>query len=137
MTNYWILKAEPSVYSFDDLLRDGRTVWDGVRNAQALANIRRMALSDRILIYHSNEGKALVGLAEVARAPYPDPRADDARLAVIDVAARARLPREVALSVIKADPALAGLGLVRQSRLSVVPVTAPEWARLSDLAGLP
>lgn len=137
MTNYWILKSEPSVYSFDDLLRDGRTVWDGVRNAQALANIRRMALSDRILIYHSNEGKALVGLAEVARAPYPDPRADDARLAVIDVAARARLPREVALSVIKADPALAGLGLVRQSRLSVVPVTAPEWARLSDLAGLP
>ena len=133
----WLMKTEPGSYGWADLVRDGHTAWDGVRNHAAAAHLRAMVPGDRILIYHSNEGKALVGLAEVARAPYPDPRADDARLAVIDVAARARLPREVALSVIKADPALAGLGLVRQSRLSVVPVTAPEWARLSDLAGLP
>lgn len=134
MPNYWILKSEPSVYPFERLATDGRTVWDGVANAQALQNIRAMRPGDRALIYHSNDGKELVGLARIASGPYPDPAQDDPKLAVVDVEYDRPLPRRVTLAELKADPAFAGLGLVRQSRLSVVPVEPALWKRILAMA---
>ena len=136
MPNYWILKSEPSVYDFADLERERRTVWDGVTNALALQHIRSMAANDRALIYHSNEGKALVGLARVVSPPYADPQADDPRRAVVDVEFDRWLPRRVPLAEIKADPAFADLGLVRMSRLSVIPVPEGQWGKLLAMAGV-
>lgn len=127
---YWILKTEPSTYSFDDLLRDGTTVWDGVANAQALIHLRAMQPGDAALIYHSGDERAAVGLATITSAPYADPKLDDPRRVVVDVQAGARLARPVPLSAIKADPACAQLGLVRQGRLSVMPVSAELWHKL-------
>ena len=136
-SNYWILKSEPSTYSFADLQREKRTVWDGIANAQALINLRKMAKGDRALIYHSGDGTALVGLARIEKAAYPDPQLDDPKRVVVDVAAERPLPREVALAQIKSDPEFAELGLVRQPRLSVVPVPEAQWRRLLRMAGLP
>ena len=136
MANHWILKTEPSDYAFPQLLRDGTTAWSGVRNAQALIHLRAMAKDDRALIYHTGGEKALVGLARIASAPYPDPKGDDPRFVAVDVAAERALPRAVPLAAIKADPALAELGLVRHSRLSVVPASAAQWKRLTAMAGL-
>lgn len=133
---YWILKSEPSVYAFEQLERDGRAVWDGIRNAQALIHLRQMQPGDQALIYHSNEGKALVGLAEIVSAAYPDPKLDDPKLVVVDVVPGRRLPTPVTLAAIKAVPTFATLGLVRQSRLSVVPVTAAHWKALLKLGGV-
>ena len=130
MANSWILKTDADTYAFDQLERDGRTVWDGVSNALALKHIRSMAKGDQLLIYHSGDDKALVGLARVASDPYPDPKAKDAKLYVVDVEAGDRLPRPVTLAEVKADPAFADLGLVRMSRLSVIPVPAEQWKRL-------
>lgn len=136
MPNYWILKSEPSVYDFADLERERRTVWDGVTNALALQHIRSMAANDRALIYHSNEGKALVGLARIVSQPYADPEAGDPKRAVVDVEFDRWLPRPVPLAEIKADPAFADLGLVRLSRLSVVPVPEGQWGKLLAMAGV-
>lgn len=136
MAAYWILKTEPSTYSYDDLEKEGRAVWDGVKNAQALIHIRSMKAGDRALIYHSGEGKALVGLARITAAPYADPAAADPRLAVVDIEPDRRLPREVTLAQIKAEPAFAQLGLVRQGRLSVVPVPPDQWRKLLAMAGV-
>ena len=130
MAAHWILKTEPSSYSYDQLAKEGRTAWNGVKNAQALIHIRSMKAGDEALIYHSGDGKALVGLARIASGPYPDPEAGDPKLVVVDVEAGRRLPREVTLAEIKADPAFADLGLVRQGRLSVVPVKPDQWKRL-------
>ncbi len=130
----WIVKTEPSTYAFDDLLREGRTVWSGVRNAQALIHLRAVAVGDDVLVYHSGADKALVGLARVARGPYPDPDADDPRLVAVDLAAVCALPRPIPLAEIKARPALAGLALVRHGRLSVMPASAAEWTALLQLA---
>lgn len=135
MPNYWILKTEPSTYSFDDLLRDRRTVWDGITNALALKHVRSMAKGDRAMIYHTGDEKAIVGLATVVRPPYADPKADDPKLAVVDIEAGARLPKPVSLATIKADPAFADLALVRMSRLSVIPVPSDHWRRILGLAG--
>lgn len=135
MPQYWILKSEPSTYSFDQLEQDGRTVWDGISNAQALIHLRSMKPGDKALIYHSGAGKALVGQATIVSAAYADPKADDPKLVVVDVEAGRRLRREVTLAEIKADPAFAQLALVRQPRLSVVPVTAEQWKRLNGMAG--
>lgn len=132
---YWILKTEPSTYSFADLERDGTTVWDGVANAQALIHIRQMQPGDTALIYHSGDERAGVGLAEIISAPYADPQLDDPKRVVVNVQARAWLPRPVPLTAIKADPAFAQLGLVRQSRLSVVPISEELWQRLLTLSG--
>ena len=132
---YWILKTEPSTYSFDQLEAEGRTTWDGVKNAQALIHIRAMKRGDQLLIYHSGDGKALVGLARVASDPYPDPGTDDARFAVMDVEPVRRLASPVPLARIKADPVFAELALVRQGRLSVMPVAPEQWRRLLALAG--
>lgn len=135
MPGFWILKTDADSYDFDRLERERRTAWDGVRNALALQHIRRMRRGDRALIYHSGAEKAIVGLARIASDPYPDPAAGDPRLAVVDVEAVRRLPRSVPLAAVKADRALADLGLVRVSRLSVVPVSAVQWKRLMALAG--
>ena len=127
---YWILKTEPSTYSFTDLQKSGRAVWDGVANPVALKNLRAMAVGDEVMIYHTGDEKAVVGLARVVTAAYPDPKQDDPRLVVVDLEAGRPVPTPVSLKAIKADPAFADLALVRQGRLSVVPVSAALWARL-------
>ena len=137
MPQYWILKTDTNTYSFDDLARERRAVWDGVSNALALKHIRSMAKGDQVLIYHSGDEKTLVGLARVASAPYPDPKQDDPKLVVVDIEAGKRLPRPVSLATVKADPAFADLALVRMSRLSVIPVSEPHWKRLLALADGP
>ncbi len=135
MASYWILKTDADVYSFDQLERDGRTTWDGVTNAVALRHIAAMAPGDRVLIYHSNVGQELVGLARIVTAPYADPRVSDPRRLVIDVAVEGRLPRRVPLATLKADPGCTDLALVRMPRLSVVPVTPEQWDRILALGG--
>jgi predicted RNA-binding protein with PUA-like domain len=135
MSGRWIVKTEPSSYSWASLERDGETAWDGVRNAQALIHLRAMRPGDRVLIYHSGADKALVGLGRVTRGPYPDPGSGDPKFVVVDVAAERPLARPVSLAEIKGSPALAKLALVRQGRLSVLPVSAEEWRTLMKLAG--
>ena len=135
MSGRWIVKTEPSSYSWAELEREGRTAWDGVKNAQALIHLRAMREGDPVLVYHSGDEKALVGLARVARGPYPDPKLDDPRLVVVDLAAERALTRPVTLAAIKASGKFAELALVRQGRLSVMPVSAAEWKRLLSLAG--
>ncbi|WP_029215337.1 EVE domain-containing protein [Kallotenue papyrolyticum] len=127
---YWVLKTEPDCYSFADLEREQVTVWDGVSNPQALGNLRRMQPGDQALIYHTGDERAAVGLAEIVSTPYPDPQQADPRRVVVDVRAVRRLRRPIPLSAIKTDPALAELALVRQGRLSVVPVPEELWPRL-------
>jgi predicted RNA-binding protein with PUA-like domain len=135
MPAYWILKTEPSAYSFDQLERDGHAVWDGVKNPVALRNLRAMAKGDRLLIYHTGDEKAVIGFAEVTRPAYPDPKHKDPKLVVIELKPGDRLPRPVPLSAIRADKSLAGLALVRQPRLSVVAADAAQWKRLLALGG--
>ena len=135
MPAYWILKTDADTYDFDRLVRERRTVWDGVSNALALKHIRSMAKGDQVLIYHSGDEKALVGLARVASAPYADPKTGDPKLTVVDIEAGERLRAPVTLAAVKADPAFADLGLVRMSRLSVIPVPPAQWKRLLDLGG--
>ncbi len=135
MANYWILKTDADTYPFEQLERERRAVWDGVSNALALKHIRSMAKGDRAFIYHSGDEKALVGLARIVSDPYPDPKAGDPKLTVVDIEAGDRLPRPVTLAAVKADPAFADLGLVRMSRLSVIPVPPEQWSRLLGMAG--
>jgi predicted RNA-binding protein with PUA-like domain len=134
--NRWILKTDADVYPFDQLEREGSAVWDGVSNPVALKHIRSMAPGDPVLIYHSGEGKELVGLARVTSAPYQDPNKSDPKLFVMKIEAGQRLPKRVTLSAIKADPFFAELALVRQGRLSVIPVPEPQWKKLLSMAGL-
>jgi len=135
VANYWILKTDADTYAFDQLARERRAVWDGVSNSLALKHIRSMRKGDQALIYHSGDEKALVGLARIASDPYPDPKAGDPRLAVVDVEAGERLARPVTLAAVKADPAFADLALVRMSRLSVIPVPPEQWQRLLEMGG--
>jgi predicted RNA-binding protein with PUA-like domain len=135
MPSYWIVKTEPSSYSFDDLERDRRTVWDGVKNAVALKNIGAMRKGDAVMVYHTGDEKQIVGLATVVSDPYPDPKADDDALVVVDVEVGKRLPRPVTLAEIKADPDFKDLALVRQGRLSVVPVEERLWKKLLRMGG--
>lgn len=127
MANYWLLKTEPSTYAFADLVRDGRGTWDGVANPVALKNLRAMAVGDRCFIYHTGDEKRIVGTAVVTRAAYPDPKLSDAKLVVVDLEPREAVKRPVTLAEIKADPRFADWELVRQSRLSVMPVSADRW----------
>ena len=129
---HWILKTEPITYSFDDLVREGRAVWDGVTNPLALKHIRSMMPGDEVLIYHTGDEKAVVGLAEVVAAPYPDPK--NAKLTVVDLRAGKRLRRAVTLAEIRSAAALEDLALVRMPRLSVVPADASQWKALLGLA---
>lgn len=134
MANYWLVKTEPSTYSYDDLEREHTAVWDGVKNPVALRNLRAMHPGDQVLVYHTGDVKAVVGWATVVSAPYADPKKKDPKLIVIDLRAHRRLPLPVTLAQIKADNTLSELPIVRQGRLSVSPVTAPQWSRLLKLA---
>lgn len=126
----WLLKTEPSTYSFEDLERDGRTVWDGVSNPVALRNLRAMKKGDRAIVYHTGGEKAAIGEAEVTREAYADPKGRNPRLVVVDLTLVARLPKVVTLKEIKAMAVFADSPLVRQGRLSVVPLTAAQWNAL-------
>ena len=134
---YWLLKTEPSSYSFGDLQRAGRAVWDGVANAVALRNLRSMEIGDLALIYHTGDEKAAVRLTRVVSAPYPDPKAGDPKLTVVELAAEEPLPQPVTLAQVKADPECADFALVRQGRLSVVPVPPAIWRKLLAWGGAP
>ena len=134
---YWLLKSEPSSYSWERLVADGRTHWDGVRNPQALNNLRAMRSGDRTFYYHSGAGKDIVGVAEVVRTFYPDPKDQSGKLGMVDIAPVMPVKNPVTLAAIKANPELAGLSLIRQSRLSVCPVGEQEWAVICGMAGIP
>lgn len=134
MARHWVLKTEPSEYGYADLVRERRTRWEGVSNPVALKHLRSMQEGDDAFIYHTGSEKALVGLARIAGAPYPDP--SNPKLVVVDVEPVQPVPRAVALAEIKAEPAFADLGLVRVPRLSVVPVEPAQWKRLLAMAGL-
>ena len=133
--SYWLLKTEPGEYSWDDLERDGGTVWDGVTSGPGLKNIRSVRKGDEALVYHTGDERQAVGLARATSDPYPDPAAGDPRLVVFDLAPMRRLARPVTLAEMKADAAFAGFDLVRVPRLSVMPVPPALWRRLLDLAG--
>lgn len=130
----WLVKSEPSAYSWDDLVKDGSTGWTGVRNAQARNSLREMQKGDLVLYYHSQEGKAVVGVARVSRTAYPDPTADDPQWLAVDLEPVCPLAQPVALAEIKADAELRNLALVKQSRLSVMPVERAHFAQLLKLA---
>ena len=132
----WLLKSEPFKYSWDQLVRDRRTHWDGVRNHQAANNLKAMRVGDRAFFYHSNEGLAIVGIVEVVKEAYPDPSDPQGRFVMVDVRPLEPVRTPVTLAQIKAEPQLANLALVRQSRLSIVPVAAAEWSILCKMAGV-
>jgi len=132
---YWILKTEPSTYSFDDLVKQRNAVWDGVKNPLALKHMRAMQPGNEVLIYHTGDEKAAIGLAHVTKSAYPDPKKKDPKLVVVDLKAGAKLAAPVTLATIKSDPAFRELALVRMPRLSVFPATATQWQRLLRLGG--
>ena len=134
---YWLLKSEPSAYSWDQLVKDGRTNWSGVRNFQAANNLKAMKTGDRAFFYHSNEGLDIVGIVEIVKDAYPDPSDKQGRFVMVDVRPLQPVKKPVTLAAIKAEPKLADLALVKQSRLSVVPVTAEEWRIICKMAGVP
>lgn len=126
-TNHWMVKQEPETYSWDDFVRDGRTDWSGVRNYQARNNLRAMKAGDRVLFYHSGKDKAVVGIAEVTKAAYPDPTASDPQWVAVDLKPVKGLSTPVLLAAIRYDKRLSGLPLIRQSQLSVMPLTKDEF----------
>ena len=125
--NYWLVKSEPFKYSWDDLVKDGSTYWDGVRNYQARNNLKAMKKGDLVLYYHSNEGKEVVGVAKVTKEFYQDPTTDDDRWVVVDVEPVNKLNNPVTLADIKQDSRLEDIPLVTQSRLSVMPITKKHF----------
>lgn len=130
---HWLVKQEPSDYAWETFVREGRVAWTGVRNYQARLHLRAMAVGDLVAYYHSGEGKEVVGVARVLRAAYADPTADEGDWSCVDLEPVQGLTSPVTLAVIKGDPILKELALVRQSRLSVMPVTPPQFARLLEL----
>ena len=135
MASFWLVKSEPNTYSFEDLQRDGRTVWDGVRNNAAALHLKAMKVGDEVLFYHSQEGKAAVGVAKVAREGFPDASDASGRFVAVELTPVRPLPQPVTLSDMKVNPALDGMVMLRQSRLSVSPVSATEWATIRKMAG--
>lgn len=132
---YWLVKSEPFKYSWDQLEKDGKTFWDGVRNYQARNNLKAMKKGEKVFFYHSNEGLEIVGIAEVAKASYQDPTTEDPNWVVVDLKPYKRLKNPVTLAVMKEDPRLEALALVRQGRLSVSPVSDEEYTVIMELAG--
>lgn len=132
--SYWLVKSEPAKYAFSDLQRDGRTVWDGVRNNQAALYLKAMKAGDEVLYYHSQEGLAVVGVAKVVREAFIDPTDSAGRFVAVELAPVRPLPRPVTLAEMKANPALSGMAMFRQFRLSVSPVTAEEWSAILTMA---
>src|SRR6185312_12421372 len=124
--NYWLIKSEPFKYSWDQFVKDGKTMWDGVRNYAARNNLRAMAKGDQVLYYHSNEGLEIVGIAEVVKTAYQDPTTDDENWVAVDFKPVKALPKSVTLETIKKDEAFKDMALLKKPRLSVGPVTAAE-----------
>ncbi len=133
---YWLLKSEPGAWSWDDQVREGVGEWDGVRNHQANNNMKAMKVGDRCFFYHSVNAREIVGVVEVVKEHYPDPTDASGRFGMVDVKPVVPAAQPVSLKQIKQDPALQEMQLVRQSRLSVSPVTTAEWRRICTLAGI-
>ena len=133
---YWLMKSEPGAYSWDDLVRDGSTYWDGVRNYQAANNMKKMKKGEKIFFYHSVTEKQIVGVMEVTREYYPDHTDPSHRFGMVDVKPLAPVTRFVTLAQIKSESKLADLALIRQSRLSVLPIAATHWKILCKMAGM-
>ena len=123
----WLMKSEPFKYSWDDLIKDGRTHWNGVRNHQAALYLKAMAVGDEVFFYHSNEGLAVVGIARVVKTAYPDPSDEKGRFVMVDIAPVRALETPVTLAAMKAEPRLTGMAMFRQFRLSVCPIADEEW----------
>ena len=134
--NYWLVKSEPFKYSWDQLVKDKKTFWDGVRNYAARNNLKAMAKGDQVFFYHSNEGLAIVGIAEVVKEAYQDPTTDDPNWVVVELKPVKALPKPVTLADIKADKSLADMQLVRIGRLSVSAVTPSEYKKVLKMGGL-
>ena len=134
-TQYWLVKSEPEAYAFSDLVRDRKTAWTGVRNYAARLHLNAMKVRDRVLFYESVTTKAVVGIAEVTRTAFPDKTADEDGWVAVELKAVAPLPEPVTLAKIKTEPALAKIPLLRQSRLSVMPLQPAEFAHLVKLGG--
>jgi predicted RNA-binding protein with PUA-like domain len=132
--SYWLLKTEPSCYSFDDLERDKKTIWDGVSNNLALKYLRQIKKGDQAFIYHTGDVKAVIGIAEITSGPYADPKQKDEKLAVIDLKPIKRLKKPISLAYIKAQAEFSDFLLVKMSRLSVMPVSKEQWQLISKLA---
>ena len=133
--SYWLVKSEPNKYSWDQLVKDKQTFWDGVRNYAARINLRAMKKGDEVLFYHSNEGVEIVGIAKVAKEAYRDPTTEDDAWVVVDLKPVRKLKQPVTLAQVKADTRLREMALVRLGRLSVQPVTDEEWKIVMELAG--
>jgi predicted RNA-binding protein with PUA-like domain len=131
---YWLLKSEPAKYSWEQMVKDGRTHWDGVRNFQAANNLRAMKEGDRAFFYHSNEGKEVVGIVEIARPFYPDPGDASGKFGMVDVKPVKPVKKSVSLAAMKGVPELQNFSLLRQSRLSVCPVSEAEWRTVCRMA---
>ena len=132
---YWLVKSEPSVYSWEDLVKEKKTCWSGVRNYAARINLRAMKKGDKILYYHSNEGVEIVGIAKVAKESYQDPTTEDERWVAVDLKPHKKLKKPVSLTQLKADNRFANMDLVRLGRLSVQTVKEEEWEMVMQLAG--
>jgi predicted RNA-binding protein with PUA-like domain len=130
----WLLKTEPSTYSYDDLAREKKTRWDGITNATALKHIRTMKKGDRALIYHTGDERAVIGIADITSNPYADPKAKDEKIVAFDLKPKQKLALPVTLDTIKADKAFEGWDLLRIGRLSVVPVPPAMWKRIEQLS---
>jgi predicted RNA-binding protein with PUA-like domain len=135
--NYWLIKSEPFKYSWEQFETDKETFWDGVRNYQARNNLRDMQVGDLCLYYHSNEGKEVVGIAEVIKPPYQDPTTDNTQWVAVDVKPYKKLDKTVTLAQIKADPRLSDIGLIRQPRLSVISISEDHFNIILELANEP
>ena len=133
---YWLIKSEPSKYSWEQFVKDKKTFWDGVRNYAARNNLRAMKKGDQLFYYHSNEGTEIVGIAELVKEAYQDPTTDDTNWVVVDVKPVKKLKEPVSLAQIKNDKRLANMALVKLSRLSVQPVTEDEWNTVLEMAGM-
>lgn len=133
MANLWLVKSEPDTYAYADLVKDGETVWDGVRNNAAALHLKAMAVGDEVLFYHSGADKAVVGVAKVSKAAFPDPSDEGGRFVAVELTPVRALAKPVTLAQIKGDSALAHMVMVRQGRLSVSPVTADEWSAILKL----
>jgi predicted RNA-binding protein with PUA-like domain len=134
MANRWLFKTEPSAYSFQQLQQDKKTIWDGIKNNLALKNLKEINKGDSILIYHTGDEKAVVGIAKALGAAYPDPGDKDGKLHAVDVGPVKKLKAPVTLASIKADTFFASLPLVRMPRLSVMPVSDEEWERIEGMS---
>ena len=131
---YWLVKSEPSVYSWEKMAKDGTTFWSGVRNHQATGNMKAMKRGDKVFFYHSNEGKEIVGIVEVEKEYYPDHTDRTGKFGMVDLKAVKKLPKAVTLAIMKSTPALKYMALIRQSRLSVTAITKDEWETILKIS---